>query len=364
MRKSLFLFLLLFNLLVSAQTSSDYASLSTKEALIAIKQKYKLPSLCLAVVRENSVVFQIETGVREDQSVIAVNDQMLYQIGSLTKGMVSYVAASLVESGCITWDTPLLQMVPELKGTIHEAYTKVTLADLLSHRAGVTTYFDAKDLNELTTFEHGKDLLAFALMELKKAPTITTGFDYSNGGYAVVALMLEKATGKNWKQLLNTYITERHGVTFYHGWPCDSNPMYPLGHTLNGDTLKQGRPFEFAAAIEPSGHISMSLENLIKWSRVHLAILSGSDTTLSKRNRDCMYYGRKEYAMGWYNFEIGGVKFLSHTGIVDSFFASMGINVDKNQALLFLVNAYGPAVESAANEIYMLIHERTMSNRL
>ncbi len=351
-----------------------YKTLSTEQAIVAIQEKYKLPSLCLAFVTEDSVLVKVENGKISSKNTKKVTSSMQYQIGSLTKAFTSYTAASLVEEGKIKWDALLLDIIPELKESALKEYATVSLADLLSHRAGLPDYTTVESLNTLATEKTGSDGVLLATQLVKEKPVTESTFLYSNVGYSLASLMLERVSGKPWKELIDMYIAEPYGIEYSLGYPANEGVTNPAGHILKDYLYIEGVGCALPPVIEPSGGISMSLENLIIWSRVQLAQLAGKGS-LSKENGEAIFFHPEQkgwysfdyyntyvtgYSMGWFNFTMGDDEYIGHGGSNESYYASIGINLTNKRALVFVINAYSDSVEEAAREICALIHERSI----
>lgn len=351
-------------------------SVSTEDAIIAIQKRYHLPSLCLALVSEDSVLIELESGTIDGRREVSAKQQ--YQIGSLSKSFTSYAAACLVEEGVISWDAKLLELVPELKESARGEYKEITLADLLSHRAGFPDYTEVAELNALALKESGTNSVLLVKQLIQEKPASEGTFLYSNVGYSAAALMLERASNNSWEELIRRYIGVPYGIEYSLGYPQGAGVVNPAGHVMIDGAHVPGDGCALPPVILPSGGISMSLENLIIWSRVHLELLNGK-STLSEKSRNRMYFDKDQkgwysfpyyntfvtgYAMGWFNFTMGDTEYIGHSGTSESYYASIGINLDKRRALVFMTNAYSDSVEAAAREICALIDLRTAADAL
>src|SRR5207249_7616700 len=140
-----------------------------------------------------------------------------FHIGSVTKSMTATVAAMLVEAGKISWTTTIGKSFPELGDKLHPDYREVTLEQLLAHRGGAP----GKAPRDLwakawqATGTPGEQRLAFAKGILERKPEAKPGTKhiYSNQGYAIAGVMLEKAAGKSWEDLMRTMLFEPLGMT-------------------------------------------------------------------------------------------------------------------------------------------------------
>ncbi len=362
--------------LVSNAQSTEINSLSMNDAIEEIREKYSLPSISMAVFTADSVLWDIQTGTISSESDRIITPDMTYQIGSMTKAMTGYVAARLVEDEKISWETKLFDIHPELKEDALELYSDISLANLLSHRSGIAAYEKSEELDDLLSQPYGDDRKEFTEHLLSLESEAVGYFNYSNAGYAVATLMLETVSGKTWKELLDIYIHEPYGIDFHHGLPTDKDSTFPLGHIEEDGAIVPGRGCAIPVASQPAGDITMSLPNVIKWGRVMQNVLNRSDTTLSLENRNVFFYGTEAlieswypfeydymqflgYGMGWYKMQIADTQYLVHTGVMDSFYSTFGIDIQSNRISVILINAYGDTVEAAAQEIHQLVQERT-----
>src|SRR4051812_12677971 len=94
---------------------------------------WEVPGLAIAVVRNDSVVVAKGYGVRELGKPDRVDANTVFNIASLTKSFTSAAAATVVDQGKVSWDTPVHQLLPEYVLSDPWLTQNVTLRDLLSH---------------------------------------------------------------------------------------------------------------------------------------------------------------------------------------------------------------------------------------
>ncbi len=168
-----------------------------------IRVKHNFPALAAAVVVDGNIVVTNAVGFRKNDGTGKVTVDDKFHLGSVTKSMTATVAAMLVEQEKISWTTTIGEAFPELKSEIHPDYLGVTLEQLLSHRTGAPG--DAPgDLWRKAWAANGtaaEQRLAFIKGILARKPEAKPGTKhiYSNQGYTIAGVMLEKAT--SWKVL-------------------------------------------------------------------------------------------------------------------------------------------------------------------
>src|SRR6476620_9399794 len=97
--------------------------------------------MAAAVLRGERIFAQGAAGVRKRGTAerITLDDQ--FHLGSCTKAMTATLVAMLVEEGKLNWTTTLGELFADTVKPMHPAREKVTLRQVLAHRAGLR--FDA-----------------------------------------------------------------------------------------------------------------------------------------------------------------------------------------------------------------------------
>ncbi len=358
---------LLFLSLSASEETTDFSNMKTNDFVSSIREKYSLPSIALSVFTVDSTLYESANGS------IGIGDSdedtvdMPYHIGSLTKAFTSYLAAKEVDKGTIKWETEFFELFPELKDDARRKYYHITLEQLLSHRAGIPELITRENFQELADrpiedsstarYEYAEELL-------QMRPTNIGELSYSNCGYTLASLMLEKASGKQWEELAEETFGTEIGLDVMIGWPEDHSATLPKQHIeVDGETV-QGSLFDMAYQIRPAGDLAISITDMTKWGKVHLGLLDGSNKSLTSETANFMYYGRYEYAMGWGQSEREGNQLLSHTGSAGSFFSVIVLNVTEKRGLVILINSVSDTTHLALQELSEEILKRTLENNL
>jgi CubicO group peptidase (beta-lactamase class C family) len=99
--------------------------------------KYDLPALGAAVVRDGKIQAMGAVGTKAAGQQIPVTTGDRFHIGSDTKAMTALLAAMYVEAGELRWGSKVEEIFPELKKTLAAGWGQVTLEGLLSHTSGI-----------------------------------------------------------------------------------------------------------------------------------------------------------------------------------------------------------------------------------
>jgi CubicO group peptidase (beta-lactamase class C family) len=310
----------------------------------------QVPAMGLAVLRGGHVAALAVRGVRANTGTDPVAPDDRWHIGSDAKAMTAVLVAELVEAGRLHWDDRIGTVLPEFATT---AYARATLAELLSHRAGLPhDLIDVEARGALFADDGPDDLttkrLHYLARALSDAPVGAPGtYHYANTGYLVAAAMAERVTGESYETLLQRQVLAPLGMT--HVGFGTTGAGEPQGHrggmpTGPGDT---NPPF-FA----PTGGFVLPLADWAAFCLDQLAGARGQGRLLSRAGYRRMQtaQGEGDYGMGWevrpaYAGHPGPV--LIHAGSDTNWFAIAVLFPRTGTGALVVANA-GPDMDADA----------------
>ncbi len=322
-----------------------------------------IPGLAAAYVTSLRVEIAV-AGVRKSGTADMVQAEDQFHLGSNIKAMTSMVAASLVESELIGWDSRVIDVLPELAAEILPTYQVVTLEDLLRHRAGVMALDDAAALALVPELSGAvsQQRAAFSRWALQQSPAATPGKDflYSNAGYVVASAMLERVSGQAYEQLLQERVLKPLGLKGKFGWPADGDSSQPWGHeVINGNPVAAdptAAQNQFPAWLTPAGNLSMSVADYARFAQIHLLALRGQPALLGMESYIKMHTTADGYALGWAPAVVNGVPCNAHLGASGLFSAVIIVEPAGDKAVVVLANADGETVEDAVWQLAQEIH--------
>lgn len=143
-------------------------------------------------------------------------------VASGTKTFTALAVLSLVEDGTLALDAPVRRW---LRDDLPLVADDVTVGHLLAHRGGIGDYLDESELDGATDYVltvpvHTLDVPEDYLAVLGGHPTVFPAgerFAYNNGGFVVLALVAERASGVPYHDLVTDRVTRRAGMadTFF-----------------------------------------------------------------------------------------------------------------------------------------------------
>jgi len=177
-----------------------------------------------AVLRGERIIAQGVAGVRKRGTAERITLDDRFHLGSCTKAITATLVAMLVEEGKLNWTTTLGELFADTVKPMHPAWEKVTLRQVLAHRAGLRHEPDglAQVLNELVGRPPRAPLgtlpqqrLEIARQALSRPPGIPpdTKYWYSNVGYVLAGAVLEQLTGRAWEELMRERLFQPLGIS-------------------------------------------------------------------------------------------------------------------------------------------------------
>lgn len=348
--------------MIQAQTSQQ----DLRNAVAQFVEKSGVPAIAASVVFEDKVIYGL-SGVKKIGSPDPIDKSSKFQLASNTKAITATVAARMVKGGLISWGSKLIEVLPELQKSMNEEYLDVTLEDLLSHRSFIAPFEEDNSVEwrgiPSLIAEAENQKLVFAQYALGVAPTKTEGNHlYSNGGYIVAALMLQKVSGKSWETLMKETLNE-FSAEGYCGFPNQESNSGTYGHKKKGKTFKSiaaSEEEQLGDYFSPAGNFSIGIEDFSKFVQAHLQGLLGTENILTSQMYQKIHYGLEDYSLGWYNGFIGDTseRFSYHGGSLGSYSSAVMLSPDRRVGIVILINADGKRVTEMKNDLRVLLWDR------
>ena len=301
--------------------------------------EHNIPSMAVAIIRPDTIYYGIQGNIRID-TIHKVRLSDKYHIGSCTKAFTSFLAFQAIEENKIGLETKLVDLYPEFKA-IREEYNEVTLSDLLSHNAGIRPYTDGKEFAKLPDFygSVAERRYEFAKFILQQAP-VRKGV-YSNGGYVLAAMMLEKVYQLPFEYILKNEM-DKIGLEVFYGFPNKEDINYPWGHLpekRDQIPLAPNHEYKLEDYLLPAGDLSINILDYSVFIQAHLNGILGNESVLKTETFEKLLYGLDSYSYGWGNRINDKEKLAFHDGSAGTFYCHSVISSTDKVALIIMINS-------------------------
>ncbi|MEV6260643.1 serine hydrolase domain-containing protein [Streptomyces sp. NPDC051784] len=140
-----------------------------------------------------------------------------FRIGSQSKTFTAVVVLQLVEEGRVTLDAPIDDYLPGVVTGNGYDGTRITVRHLLQHTGGLGAYMPSPGLKTPPSNPDGTFSLSTVVRyALDASPPVSApgaGFTYSNTGYYILGMLIEKLTGQQVHQAVTERVIEPLGLT-------------------------------------------------------------------------------------------------------------------------------------------------------
>lgn len=314
----------------------------------------QLPGLIGAVVELDGCTAIGVAGVRKTGGNLKIKPNDFFHLGSDTKSMTAFLIGQLIDEKKLRMDSTLAELFPKVTPQINEKAGKITVAQLLSHRAGLTA-----NLKWTTYMAVGgamnKKRQAVVAQVISSEPEIEPGakYSYSNTGYVVLGAIVESIEGKIWEEVMREKLLRPLGIKTMNFGPVPASGQ-PWGHIRRGADLVavQG---DNPAVMGPAGAAYSTIEDWGKYIALCLRASKGDTPLISAATYKLLVNPAKgdEYAGGWIVTERpwAGGRALTHAGSNTMWYCVAWLAPEKDVAFLAATNDGEAAASKACDDL-------------
>lgn len=341
---------LVFSGLANAQMQQD-KSLESKVNQYVAELTKKLPvtpGLAVAVVRGDKIVFAKGFGYRDVRAKLLVTRNTQFYIASTTKSFTATAAKLLADEGKFDLDAPIRKYFPTLVLKSPLSAEQITVRDLLTHRSGIAN--EAINFRAAYSGQINNDIVLDLLGNYGKS--VSPDFRYSNIGYVVGAVAMEKAAGETWQQIVERKIIAPMNLksTSAFASKAKASGDFALPYlAANGDYTEL--PYKEDGTMHAAGGMVSSAEDLAKWLVVNMnggefegkqiipaASLEEILAPQINQKRDFYKFKRYGYSLGWNIGTYNSDKFVHCFGEFPGFRPHISFMPEHKTGVVVLVN--------------------------
>lgn len=349
-----------------SQTASRTQSGNKVDTLFSNFISAREPGCAVMVVQNDKPVVKKGYGVTDLRSFGAISAATNFRLASLTKQFTATAIMLLVHDGKLHYDDPLTKLFPDFP-----AYGKaITVRQMLNHTSGLLDYEDimAQNYPGIPDEKIPQIKDAGVLELLKQQPTTKftpgTHWDYSNSGYVVLAVVVEKVAGISFGDFLRERIFKPLGMSRTIAYEKGKNEVAnrAYGHSRTAEGWRETDQSSTSATLGDGG-VYTSLDDLEKWDHAltHHTLLSAKEMepalTAPTFARHAMLKpdgnAAPLYGFGWFLDPYRGHRRYSHYGETAGFRNAIQRFPDEHLTVIVLCNradrAAPPLAESVAD---------------
>ncbi len=340
---------------LGAQAPPDAALAVRIDSLVqATMAAERIPGASVAVMRRGDTILVRGWGWADLENRVPATERTVYRIGSLTKQFTALAVLQLVEQGRLSLDDTLQRWVPRFR----TPGRRITVRHLLTHTSGIPNYtaIGAPFRTRLRL-----DLPPDSIVGLVRGRPgdFAPGerFRYSNTGYVLLGMIVERASGEPYASYLTRHITGPLGLaaTRY----CDNRSLIPLraqGYVedstgvVNAEYISMTIPFA-------AGAMCSSVLDLLAWQRAlwtdRLLQPGGYNTmrTAARLNSG----NTSPYGFGLGVGALGTHRQVAHSGGINGFSSALYTWPDDSLVVVVLTNTEDANASRLAQRIGRIV---------
>ena len=313
----------------------------------------RIPGLAVAIVQNGRVLSARGYGVTDARNGEPVDAHTVFRLASLSKSFAGTVTGMLVNDGVLRWDSRLTDYVPDFRLSMPNAAQQVTVADLLSHRVGLSHNAYDRDL------EANADFHALT-MKMANAPmTCAPGqcYAYQNVAFSLVGDVVFAATGQFYSEEVVRRIFKPLGMhdASYGLEGIEASARWAKPHVRGGGGWVPLRPKPTYYRVAPAAGVNASISDMAQYliaqtghrpdvlpapllATLHSSLIEtpGELRGASWRRTRLSSAG---YALGWRVFDYAGHDLIFHGGAVQGYRGAMALLPDRDLGIAILWNS-------------------------
>src|SRR5712691_2144732 len=303
--------------------------------------RQRIPGLSLGVVREGRLVRAEGYGLASVELDAPVTARTMFQSGSVGKQFTSALVLLLAAEGRLGLDDPVSKLLTEAP----ERWRGITVRHLLTHTSGIAEYTDRIDLRRDYTEDQLLGMAAERPLDFEPG----TRWSYSNTAYAVLGILIRRASGRFYGDLLRERIFAPLGMTTARIISeADIVPGRAAGYRLVDGQLKNQEWVAPSLNTTADGALYLSALDMARWAEaletdVPLSAALRAQMWTPARLADGTTASARDggYGFGWFLTRRAGQPVMEHGGSWQGFQSYIGRFPDQKLTVYAFSNLGG-----------------------
>lgn len=296
----------------SAAAPTGQALDAALDAYLSAATRNEQFSGTVLLARGGKPVFVRSYGMANYELGVPNGPDTVFRLASVTKQFTALAVMQLQEKGKLKVDDPICRHLTDCPS----AWKPITIRQLLNHTSGIPNFSSLPEWDEmLSRRDYTPAELVGLFRDLPLEFTPGEKYDYSNSGYHLLGLIIERTSGISWADYVTQHILVPLGMT-HSG---DNNTRALIAHRASG-YYSLGTTFINAPIISrtvgyAAGGLYSTVGDLLLWDR---ALVPGR--LVGQASLDAMFTpGKGNYGFGWRIAERFGRREMDHSGSDNGF---------------------------------------------
>jgi CubicO group peptidase (beta-lactamase class C family) len=296
------------------------------------------PGIALYIENKGKVIYNKGFGIVANNRAQTINPNTNFRLASVSKQFTAMCILLLDQDKKLSINDPISQYFPELPKSVA---AKISIRQLITHSSGIIDYEELMD-NSISEPLLDADVLACLSKHEKTYFQPGTDFRYSNSAYALLALIVERVSGKSFAEFMKERIFKP--LKMKNSMVYEANKSIPnrsFGFARDKSEKIYANDQSLTSAIQGDGGVYTSLNEYKKWTHsLWNNTLIDLPTILKRVNSPIKEISNSFYGPGWFYFNSDNPA-LFHSGSTCGF-STYSINIPNQKiSIVYFSNISG-----------------------
>ena len=286
------------------------------DSLLSSLYSDTLPGISIAVLKQGKAVFKKSYGVSNMATTDKLTNSSNFNICSLTKQFTAVAILQLEEKHLLSLNDKMSRFFSRMNKKIANS---ITIQELLTHTSGIPDHYS---YTNTTHMHHAHDSDVYNAIENLDTTYFVPGtkFRYSNTGYCLLALIIEKVSGMTYNSYMAKNIFQAAGMKHTIVWNENAtvtNEVTAYERDSSNNWIRSGAPEHIFFSTEGDGGIYTSVDDYVKWfTALQSGIVFSKSIVDKARSIQFMIDKNKKvgYGFGWFIDEQDAQRKAYHSG--------------------------------------------------
>ena len=320
------------------------------QALVADQ---RVPGLAMAIVKDGKILSARGYGITDVRDAEPVNAHTVFRLASLSKSFAGTVTGMLVSEGALRWDSRIADFMPNLRFADPTAAQELTVAEVLSHRVGLTHNAFDRDIEAYVPY---RDLVQrFAQAPMKCRPGEC--YAYQNVAFSLIGDVVYAASGQFYNEAVASRVFKPLGMNDaslgLEGIEASASWARPHVRGRGGWVSLTPKPTYYR--VSPAAGVNASISDMAQWllaqtghrpdvlpepllATLHAPVIeTPSELRGSAWRRERL--NDAGYGLGWRVYEYAGHRVVFHGGAVQGYRGSIALLPELDMGVVILWNS-------------------------
>ena len=303
----------------------------------------------ILVARDGQPIVSKGYGMANYELDVPNTPQTVFRLGSLTKQFTATAIMMLQERGKLNVNDSICKFLSDCPA----AWQPITIRNLLTHTSGIPNYTALPDYEKTQSLPvtQASLIARFKDKPLEFAPG--EKYKYSNSGYYLLGVIIERASGKTYADFLQDNIFKPLGMTST-GYDSSGSIIKhrAAGYAVQSDSLVNASYLDMSIPYA-AGSLYSTVEDLLRWDQSLY-----TEKLISRKSLDEMFTPfRGEYGYGWNRRKKFDRQALEHEGGINGFNTFISRFPADRLTVIVLSNNEYRSVARIANDLTAIVFD-------